>query len=64
EEVIAKLKKEHSFSVNYLEDDLKKLKIQGTLDTRQGFYEMLQTIAFALEIKIRPTGNNTYLISR
>lgn len=64
EEVIAKLKKEHSFSVNYLEDDLKNLKIQGTLDTRQGFYEMLQTIAFALEIKIRPTGNNTYLISR
>jgi transmembrane sensor len=64
QEVLSKLKADHKFEVNYLENDLKNLTIQGTLDTRQGLYEMLQTIAFALEIKIRPTGNNTYLISR
>ncbi|WP_281234041.1 FecR family protein [Flavobacterium gelatinilyticum] len=63
-EVIEKLKPEYHFSVNYLDEDLKDLKIQGTLDTRQGFNEMLQTIAFALEIKINPEGNNTFLISR
>jgi transmembrane sensor len=63
-EVIDKLKLDHDFEVNYLDENLKALKIQGTLDTRQGFYEMLQTVAFALEIKIRSTGNNTYLISK
>ncbi|MFH6991523.1 FecR family protein [Flavobacterium sp. FlaQc-48] len=63
-EVLSKLKSDNQFEVNYLDEDLKNLTIQGTLDTRQGLYEMLQTIAFALEIKIRPTGNNTYLISR
>ncbi|MFB9080268.1 FecR family protein [Flavobacterium procerum] len=64
EQVLNKLKEQNDFKVNYLEDDLKNLKIQGTLDSRQGLYEMLQTIAFALEIKIRSTGNSTYLISR
>lgn len=64
EQVLDKLKEENDFKVNYLEDDLKNLTIQGTLDSRQGLYEMLQTIAFALEIKIQSTGNNTYLISR
>ncbi|TDO73244.1 FecR family protein [Flavobacterium chryseum] len=64
EEVLSKLKSDHAFSVNYLDEDLKNLKMQGTLDTRQGLYEMLQTIAFALEIKIQSTGNNTYLISK
>ncbi|CAI2767092.1 FecR family protein [Flavobacterium collinsii] len=64
EEVLTKLKKDHQFEVNYLSDDLKNLTIKGTLDTRQGLYEMLQTIAFALEIKIRSTGNNTYLVSK
>lgn len=64
EQVLEKLKEENNFEVNYLEDDLKNLTIQGTLDSRQGLYEMLQTIAFALEIKIRSTGNNTYLVSR
>jgi transmembrane sensor len=64
EEVIDKLKLDHDFEVNYLDENLKNLKIQGTLDTRQGFYEMLHTVAFALEIKIRATGNNTYLISK
>lgn len=64
EEVLSKLKSDHAFTVNYLDEDLKNLKMQGTLDTRQGLYEMLQTIAFALEIKIQSTGNNTYLISK
>ena len=64
EEVITKLQTDHHFEVTYLDEDLRNLKMQGTLDTRQGFYEMLQTIAFALEIKIQSTGNKTYLISR
>lgn len=64
EEVLTKLKLDHQFSVNYLDEDLKNLKIQGTLDTRQGLFEMLQTIAFALEIKIQSTGNGSYLISK
>ncbi|WP_202702285.1 FecR family protein [Flavobacterium sp. UGB4466] len=64
EQVLSKLKEENDFKVNYLEEDLKNLTIQGTLDSRQGIYEMLQTVAFALEIKIRSAGNNTYLISR
>ncbi|MFH7015727.1 FecR family protein [Flavobacterium sp. FlaQc-47] len=64
EQVLSKLKADHQFEVNYLNDDLKNLTIKGTLDTRQGLYEMLQTIAFALEIKIRSTGNNTYLVSK
>jgi transmembrane sensor len=63
-EVIEKLKLDHNFTVNYLDENLKNLKIEGTLDTRQGFYEMLQTIAFALEIKIRSTDKDAYLISR
>ncbi|WP_264537455.1 FecR family protein [Flavobacterium sp. N1736] len=62
EQVIDKLKTDHKFEVTYLDENLRNLKMQGTLDTRQGFYEMLQTISFALEIKIEPTGNNTYLI--
>lgn len=63
-QVLEKLKVNNHFSVTYLDEDLKNLKIQGTLDTRQGLYEMLQTIAFALEIKIQTTGNSTFLISR
>ncbi|MEZ0129417.1 FecR family protein, partial [Flavobacterium sp. LBUM151] len=63
EQVITKLKTDHQFEVTYLDENLRNLKMQGTLDTRQGFYEMLQTIAFALEIKIQSTGNKTYLIS-
>lgn len=63
EQVIDKLKTDHQFEVTYLDESLRNLKMQGTLDTRQGFYEMLQTIAFALDIKIQSTGNKTYLIS-
>lgn len=63
-QVIATLREDHDFSVNYSDEDLKHLKMQGTLDTRQGFHETLQTIAFALEIKIKPAANNTYLISQ
>lgn len=63
-EIIGILQKDNKFSVNYLNDDLKNLKMQGTLNTKQGFDGMLQTIAFALEIKIVPTANNTYVISR
>jgi len=64
EQVLARLKTDHNFEVNYADENLRNLKMQGTLDMRQTFYETLQTIAFALEIKIKATGNNTYLISR
>ena len=64
EQVVVTLKRDYDFNVNYVDENLKNLKMQGTLDTRQGFYETLQTISFALEIKIRPAGNNTYLISQ
>lgn len=63
-EVINELKKDHAFTVSYSTEDLKLLKIKGTLDSRQGFKEMLQTIAFALQVKIETTGPNTFRISR
>lgn len=63
-EVINHLKKDYTFKVTYSEKDLQALKIKGILDSRQGFDEMLQTIAFALQIRIEPTGNNTYSISK
>lgn len=64
QEVVNELKLHHNFVVTYTGEDMKLLKIRGTLDTRQGLHEMLQTIAFALELKISPTGNNTYIISK
>lgn len=63
-EVIAKLQSDHTFSVAYADEDLKDLKIKGTLDARQGFSEILQTVAFALEIKIEPMGKEHYAISK
>jgi transmembrane sensor len=64
EQVLDKLKTDHDFEINYADENLKNLKMQGTLDMRQTFYETLQTIAFALEIKIKSTGKNKYQISR
>lgn len=64
EAVIEKLKTNHDFTLKYANEDLKKLQVRGTLDTRQGVREILQTIAFALEITIKPVGNDTYAVSR
>ncbi len=64
EAVIEKLKANHEFTFKYASEDLKKLQVKGTLDTRQGVQEILQTIAFALEITIKPVGNDTYVVSR
>ncbi|WP_343615808.1 FecR domain-containing protein [Flavobacterium sp.] len=64
EAVIEKLKTNHGFTFKYASEDLKKLQVKGTLDTRQGVPELLQTIAFALEITIKPVGNDTYVVSR
>lgn len=64
EQVIEKIREGHAFDIQYTDDNLKNLKISGTLDTRQGFAEMLQTVAFALEVEIRPAGKNKYTISR
>ena len=63
-QVMVKLQAIHSFTIVYNTSDLKDLKIKGTLDARQGFDEMLQTVAFALEINIDPSGNNSYTISK
>lgn len=64
EAVIGKLKTDHAFTLQYSQEDLKLLQVQGTLDTRQSISEILQTIAFALEITIKPIGNDTYVVSR
>lgn len=63
-QVIEKLQPVHPFVVEYADKDLKNLKIKGTLDTRQGFDEMLQTIAFALEVDIKLVGKNIYAVSK
>jgi len=63
-QVLEKLQPLHSFDVEYAHDALKNLTIKGALDTRQGFDEILQTVAFALEIEIRPLGNNRYHVSQ
>lgn len=62
--VIGKLKSDHVFELEYASEDLKQLQIKGTLDTRQGISEILQTIAFALDIKIKPIGENKFLVSK
>ncbi|MEO8535264.1 MAG: FecR family protein [Flavobacterium sp.] len=62
--VIQKLQADHVFTLKYANEDLKLLQIKGTLDTRQGVPEILQTIAFALEITIKPMGGNTYSVSK
>lgn len=63
-EVLTILKKDNTFTVNYASDDLRTLKIRGTLDSRQGYEEMFQTIAFALQVKIEPEGPANYRISK
>jgi len=63
EQIIQKLESGHHFSIEYSSENLKQLKIRGTLDTRQGFSEMLQTIAFALQVDIKQVGKNNYVIS-
>ncbi|MEL1255219.1 FecR domain-containing protein [Flavobacterium sp. DGU38] len=64
EAVIEKLKATHHFTLQYTGEDLKLLQVKGTLDTRQSVSEILQTLAFALEITIKPIGNDTYVVSR
>jgi transmembrane sensor len=63
-QVIEKLQPVHPFAVEYADKDLKNLKIKGTLDARQGFEEMLQTVAFALEVNIKLVAKNTYAVSK
>lgn len=63
-QVIEKLQERYAFNVEYADEDLKNRKIKGTLDTRQGFAEMLQTVGFALEVEIKPSGKDSYIISR
>lgn len=63
-QVIQDLQSVHPFAVEYASEDLKSLRIKGILDTRQGFDKMLQTVAFALELEIKPVGNDKYVISK
>ena len=64
EEVVGKLQPLKSFSVDYANEDLKSLQFEGTLDTRQRFDKIIQTIAFALELKITPVGDARYAVSK
>lgn len=62
--VIQRLQANHTFTLEYANENLKLLQIKGTLDTRQGLPEILQTIAFALEIHIKPIGDHKYILSK
>jgi ferric-dicitrate binding protein FerR (iron transport regulator) len=62
--VVEKLRTDHHFTLQYSNEDLKNLQVKGTLDTRQGIPEILQTIAFALEVTIKPIGNDVYIVSK
>lgn len=62
--VIQRLQADHAFTLEYTHENLKLLQIKGTLDTRQGLPEILQTIAFALEIHIKPVGDHKYRVSK
>ena len=62
EQVVSQLRTNHEFILEYDTAQLKHLKIKGTLDARHGLTEMLETIAFALNIQILPKGKNEYLV--
>lgn len=64
EDVVTLLQKDYDFSVEYSTEDLKKLKIKGTLGTKQGITEMLNTLAFALNLKVTETANHRYILSK
>ena len=64
EQLMRELSIAHNLTVEYSSNDLKALKIKGTLDTRHGVHEMLQTIAFALDITIIAKSDTTYAISK
>lgn len=64
EQLVEKLSLDHTLSVEYNSEDLKSLKIKGSLDTRQGVHDMLETIAFALNLTIITKSENIYAISK
>lgn len=63
-QVMVKLGKDYAFNIRYTDKNLSELKIKGTLDSRQGLEEMLNTIAFALDLTIKAEATNSYVISR
>lgn len=63
-QVIEKLQTVHAFTVEYAEKDIENLKMKGTLDARQGYVKMLQTLAFALEVEVKSVGADSFIISR
>lgn len=64
EAIIAKIQTVHKLQVVYASEDLRKLKVKGTLDTRQGVAEMMQTVAFALGLEITSTDGQIFTVSR
>lgn len=62
EAVITLLQKDYNFSVTYESEDLKLLKIKGTLGTKQGVTEMLKTLVFALNLNLTQTTDDEYII--
>ena len=64
EAVVTKIQAGHDMKVVYTKEELRHLKIKGTLDTRQGVAEMMQTVAFALGLSITSNDGNSFTISR
>ena len=63
-QLMDELQNDHNFSIQYATNDIKELKIEGSLDTRLPPSEMLQSIAFALQLNIEEKSLNTFVISR
>ncbi|MFL9844855.1 FecR family protein [Flavobacterium rhizosphaerae] len=63
-QVVEQLQHLHAFKAEYSDPELMKLKIKGTLDTRQGFPRVLETVAFALHLNISQKDSDTYYITR
>ena len=64
EQVVEKLQLVQTFTVEYTDENLKNLRIKGTLDTRHGLAEVLKTLSFALGLEINLADNGIYSISK
>lgn len=57
EDIMTKLQRWHDFSVNYQDEQLKKLRFSMTIDCDTPADELIELINFTTEIKITRTGN-------
>lgn len=63
-ETLELLKKDYQFNVLYKQDNIKNIRLRGTL-IKQPLDSMLTTLSYALKLKITPTTevNNIYMIT-